>query len=135
MANIATMSTSKLRAGLQSAKSTLSRMRAGAEEAARRSTVAGTAVAAAYGTGYLRGNAERDNKSIGFGGRPGVTGYDVEATPYTLAAGIGMTLVGALAPSLVGETLANVALGAGIGALSADIAFIGQRHGIAPKAA
>lgn len=135
MANIATMSTNKLRASLSSAKSTLIRMRAGAEEAARRSIIAASAAGGAYGTGYLRGYSRLNNKSFGFGGRAGVTGYDEEVTPYTLVVGAGATVAGALLSSVVGESLSNVALGAGVGMLSANLGFIGDKHGATPKAA
>lgn len=126
MADIATFSRTKLLRGLQSARGTLARIREAAEVGAQRMTIGAAAVGSAYVTGRVEGWAERDGKDITIG--------DSEIT-WPVPIGAAATVVGAFGGKMLGETVANIVFGAGIGALSAEVAFIGKRHGLAPAAA
>lgn len=122
--DVAQMSTSRLRRGLQAARSQLVRIRDAAEEGAKRLIIAGGAAAGAYGTGYLHGWAELNNKDITIG--------DSE-TAWTLPIGAVATLGGAFGTRFLGESLSNVAFGGGIGMLSGELALMGQKKGATPK--
>lgn len=126
MAALESLSRTKLVSGLRRARSTLSNIKEAAEVGAQRLTIGAAAVGTAYGVGRLNGWATKEGKDITVG--------DSEiswAVPTSAAA----ALVGAFGGKMLGETVANVVFGAGVGGLCAETALIGQKHGLAADVA
>lgn len=121
--NLMTISRSRLVSGLQSAKRTLSNIREQAEVGLQRLTIGGTAIGAGYGTGWLNGRARRDNWKLTIGSS-NVTWQQVGGAVFTVG--------GAFFGKQLGETIANIAFGAGVGTLAGEAALAGDRHGNAP---
>lgn len=119
MANIQT--TGGLRASLQRARSQLSNIREAAERGVRRGGIAVAAAGTAYGVGRLHGWAQREGKDVN------IPNTEV---PYSAVGGLVLGLAGAFGQKMLGDTLADVTLGIGIGALDANAALAGHRHGL-----
>lgn len=117
---VAQSSKTNLLASLKRARSSLANIRAEAERGMGRVIIGATAPAAGYGVGYLHGWAERTGKDLTIGDTP---------VTWTAAAGIGMTLLGAFGSTVLGDMTANAALGLGAGAVTAEAALLGYKHG------
>lgn len=123
--DIATASRTRLLAGYRSAKASLSKLREAAEVAVQRSTIAVAAPVAGYANGYVHGWAERTGKDLTIG--------DSDFT-YNAAAGVALAVGGAIGSKMLGETVANAALGVGAGILASEASVLGYKSGIKPPA-
>ena len=120
---IATMSRTRLIAGLRSVRSRLSSIREAAEVGAQRLTIGAAAAGGGYVVGRVIGNYARDGKDLTVG--------DSEIN-WTLPIAGALMLGGAFMGKALGETTANVAFGLGTGGVAGELALIGQKHGLAP---
>ncbi len=128
MAAIEGFSRTRLVRGLQAARSRIASIKEAAEVGAQRLTIGASAVGAAYGVGRLEAWGEQAGNDLTVG--------ESEITwpvPVSAAA----ALVGAFGGKMLGDTVANVVFGAGVGGLCAEAALTGHKHGVeaAAKAA
>lgn len=122
-ANLATASRTKLVSGLVAAKRTLVNIREQAEVGLQRMMIGGSAVGAGYGTGWVNGRGRRDGWKMTIGS---------SNVTWTQVGGAVFTIGGAFFGKQLGETISNVAFGAGVGTLAGEAALAGDRHGVAP---
>lgn len=123
MADIATLSRTRMLAALKSAKARLANLREAAEEAATRSIVlAGNAAGGAL-TGFVVGRAERDGRDITVGD---------SNLRWTLLGALAVGGLGAFAPRLLGDSTANMALGLGGGGVGFETGLWGYERGKRP---
>lgn len=123
MPAIAEKSKTGLVASLQRARSSLANIREAAERGVRRGGIAVAAAGTAYATGRLHGWAEREGKDVN------IPNTEV---PWSAVGGAVLGLTGAFGSKLLGDTLADVTLGVGIGALDANATLAGYQHGKEP---
>jgi hypothetical protein len=124
MADIATMSRTKLAHAYAAAKSTLKNIRAAAEEGVVRSTVLAGNVVGGGITGFVVGRAARDGKDITIGD---------SALNWTVVVNAVLGFGGAFGGRLLGNTLANAALGLGGGGLGYEAGAWGYNRGQQPS--
>lgn len=119
MAALEALSRTKLVNGLRAARGRLASIRDAAEVGAQRLTIGATALAAAYGTGRLEewGTGEGNDLTIG----------ESEITWPTPVGGV-LAVAGAFGGKMLGDTVANVVFGAGVGSLCAEACLLGQKH-------
>jgi hypothetical protein len=123
MAALEALSRSKLVSGLRRARSTLSNIKDAAEVGAQRLTIGAAAVGTSYGVARLEGWAVKEGKDITIG--------DSTVT-YPVPVSAAAVLFGAFGGKMLGDTVANIVFGAGVGGLSAEAALLGYKHGTAP---
>lgn len=126
MAALETLSRSKLVNGLRRARSTLVNIKEAAEVGAQRLTIGASAVAASYGVGRLETWGEQEGNDITIG--------DSTITWPVPVAGAAV-LVGAFGGKMLGETVANLVFGAGVGGICAEATLIGRKHQLEAAAA
>jgi hypothetical protein len=98
-------------------------MRESAKIAAARGTTFLFAGAGGYGVGYIDGWAERTNKKLTIG---------TSTVRWPMAVSLVLGGVGALAPKLLGDQAADVAMGLGAGGVAGELALTGRRSGLTP---
>jgi hypothetical protein len=116
---------SKMRDRLARLQSQAINMREAAKVAAARVTVFVFSGLGGLAAGYLDWWAERTGRKLTIG---------TSTVRWPMLIGIGVGLVGALAPKLVGEQLADVALGGGSGMVAGELALSGRRAGLTAPA-
>lgn len=120
---IANYSRTRLVASLRAARSSLANLREKAERGLERTTIGIAAPVGGAAAGYLHGYAEKNGTDITIG--------DTQIT-YTAVGGVILTLAGAFGESIMGETIANVALGLGSGALALEAGMAAYKYGVKP---
>lgn len=119
MAALEALSRTKLVNGLRAARGRLASIRDAAEVGAQRLTIGGSAVAAAYGVGRLEEWGKQPGNDLTIG--------DSEITWPTPVAGVA-AVVGAFGGKMLGDTVANVVFGIGVGGLCAEATLLGVKH-------